>query len=97
MVQSILDLDLDFFVHGAIHMPPDEDGWRPDGAEYPAWTLDETVSFLEDQCGSLWRPTTRSFPFGVRPSRRPTSRAIPCNPCRVVTQILAWGTLVIST
>ncbi|MCW2980753.1 MAG: hypothetical protein JWO14_2480 [Solirubrobacterales bacterium] len=45
----ILDLDLDFFVHGAAHWRPDEGG-RLDDAEFPAWDLEEAVAFLTDRC-----------------------------------------------
>lgn len=46
----MLDLDLDFFVHGTAH-------WRDRGAgrladdDYPAWSLDETLDFLQTRCG----------------------------------------------
>jgi hypothetical protein len=45
----ILDLDLDFFVHGVVH-------WRAfdadhvDGSEYPAWDWPAVESFLTERC-----------------------------------------------
>jgi hypothetical protein len=46
----ILDLDLDFFVHGVAHWRP-EDGDRLDDEEFPAWDMQEALSFLEERCG----------------------------------------------
>lgn len=45
----ILDLDLDFFVHGVAHWRP-EDGGRLDGEEFPAWDVEEALAFLEERC-----------------------------------------------
>jgi hypothetical protein len=45
----VLDLDLDFFVHGAAHWRPD-DGGRLDEEEFPPWDLDDALSFLADRC-----------------------------------------------
>ncbi len=49
-MQRILDLDLDFFVHGVAHWR-DRDAGRLDPEHFPAWSLDETISFLETKCG----------------------------------------------
>jgi hypothetical protein len=48
-VVRILDLDLDFFVHGAAHWRPDDAG-RLDDEEFPAWDLEEALFFLTDRC-----------------------------------------------
>lgn len=50
LMQRVLDLDLDFFVHGIEHWR-DRDHGRLDAAEYPAWSLDETLDFLHTRCG----------------------------------------------
>jgi hypothetical protein len=47
---QILDIDLDFFVHGVQHHVP-SDGERLDDQHYPPWSLDEAMSFLRDRCG----------------------------------------------
>jgi hypothetical protein len=49
-VQRVLDLDLDFFVHGVEHWREREHG-RLDADEYPAWSLDEALDFLRTRCG----------------------------------------------
>ncbi len=50
----ILDIDLDFFVHGAVHWAGQGDQ-RPDADYAPPWTPEETVGFLEKQCGLTGR------------------------------------------
>lgn len=49
-VMRVLDLDLDFFVHGAAHYLA-SDGPRLDDNDHPAWSVDEAFAFLEKQCG----------------------------------------------
>lgn len=49
-MQRILDLDLDFFAHGAIHWPG-EDAGRRDPDEVLPWTVEESIGFLHDRCG----------------------------------------------
>jgi hypothetical protein len=50
-VTRILDVDLDFFVHGVEHFVDLDDLTRLDDGEYEAWSLDEASAFLTDQCG----------------------------------------------
>lgn len=50
----ILDIDLDFFVHGAVHWAGRGDD-RPDADYAPPWTPDETIDFLERRCGLTGR------------------------------------------
>jgi hypothetical protein len=47
-VSRILDLDLDFFVHGAAHWRVD--GNRLDPDEFPPWDTDQAISFLRERC-----------------------------------------------
>jgi hypothetical protein len=49
-VQRVLDVDLDFFVHGVASFRDPEVG-RLDGDEYPPWTTDAAMSFLRERCG----------------------------------------------
>ena len=54
-VTRVLDVDLDFFVHGAAHWRGREHGRLP-GDEYPPWPVEEAVNFLVQRCrlrGSL--------------------------------------------
>lgn len=45
----VLDLDLDFFVHGAATWrEPEDDRLDPD--EYPPWELDDVLEFLTKRC-----------------------------------------------
>lgn len=46
----LLDLDLDFFVHGVAHWRGREHD-RLDPDEYPAWSVDDAIAFLRGQCG----------------------------------------------
>ncbi len=48
-VLRVLDLDLDFFAHGVAHFRGPDEG-RLEESEHPPWSLDETISFLEDRC-----------------------------------------------
>jgi hypothetical protein len=59
-MQRVLDLDLDAFVFGKVHDRP-SDGPRLDDEEYPPWSLDQVVGFLELECGL----TTRLPGFAV--------------------------------
>jgi hypothetical protein len=45
----ILDLDLDFFLHGTANWRAAGSG-RLDAEDYPPWTRDEALTFLRDQC-----------------------------------------------
>jgi hypothetical protein len=45
----ILDLDLDFFLHGAAHWR-DAGSGRLDAEDYPPWSNDEAIGFLHDRC-----------------------------------------------
>src|ERR1017187_8280837 len=45
----VLDLDLDFFVHGVAFMRAKDDDRLPED-EYQPWSLDESVHFLTEQC-----------------------------------------------
>lgn len=49
-MQRILDIDLDFFVHGAAHWVA-YDGDRLDADEFPPWPLDDAIAFLRRECG----------------------------------------------
>ena len=49
-MQRVLDLDLDFFVDGVAHWREPDRG-RLDADEYPAWSLDGTLNFLQTRCG----------------------------------------------
>ena len=53
-VQRMLDIDLDFFVHGVAHRRTREDG-RPDPEEYPAWSLEDALAFLHERLGLTGR------------------------------------------
>lgn len=44
----VLDLDLDFFVHGTEYWMPK--GTRLDSEYYPPWSLEDTMRFLEGRC-----------------------------------------------
>lgn len=46
----VLDLDLDFFVHGVAHFR-DFHARRLDAHEFPAWDVDEALAFLRERCG----------------------------------------------
>jgi hypothetical protein len=48
-MQRVLDLDLDFFVHGVATNRAWGDG-RLDPDEYPAWLLADTLDFLRTGC-----------------------------------------------
>lgn len=48
--QRVLDLDLDFFVHGVEHWA-ERDSGRLDEEWFPPWSLDDTMDFLTDRCG----------------------------------------------
>ena len=48
-MMRVLDLDLDFFVHGVEYMR-ESDGPRPSEWVSP-WSIDAAMSFLEDRCG----------------------------------------------
>jgi hypothetical protein len=48
-MQRVLDLDLDFFVHGVAHFRR-SDSPRLDGEEFPPWEMREAIGFLEDNC-----------------------------------------------
>jgi hypothetical protein len=45
----ILDLDLDFFLHG-VETWKDPDGERLNAEEYPPWQMDDALSFLRESC-----------------------------------------------
>jgi hypothetical protein len=45
----ILDLDLDFFLHGTAHWR-DAGSGRLDAEEYPPWSREDALAFLEDRC-----------------------------------------------
>lgn len=53
-MQHVLDLDLDFFVDGVEHWREPDHG-RLDADEYPAWSLDDTLDFLQTRCGLTGR------------------------------------------
>ena len=53
-VQRVLDLDLDFFVHGVEHWL-DRDHGRLDASEFPAWSVEDTLAFLHERCGLTGR------------------------------------------
>lgn len=53
-MQRVLDLDLDFFVYGVEHWR-DRDHGRLDPEDYPAWSLHETLAFLQTGCGLTGR------------------------------------------
>lgn len=53
-MQRVLDLDLDFFVHGVEHYR-DRDADRLHADEYPAWSLTETLDLLHSRCGLTGR------------------------------------------
>lgn len=46
----VLDLDLDFFLHGAAHWVSPDGGERLDAEEYPPWELADALDYLERQC-----------------------------------------------
>jgi hypothetical protein len=46
----VLNLDLDFFVHGVAHWKGHKIE-RLDPAEYPPWSVDDSLLFLETKCG----------------------------------------------
>jgi hypothetical protein len=48
-VTRVLDIDLDFFLHGTAHWRAAESG-RLDSVEYPPWSRDEALAFLHDRC-----------------------------------------------
>ncbi len=50
IMQRVLDVDLDFFLHGVANDVDPKSTKRLDAREYPPWTRDETMSFLADQC-----------------------------------------------
>lgn len=45
----VLDIDLDFFLHGAAH-GVDSAGRRLDADEYPPWPVDVAITFLVERC-----------------------------------------------
>jgi hypothetical protein len=49
-MRRVLDLDLDFFVHGAVHWRESTDA-RLSDSDYPAWTEEEALAFLRDRSG----------------------------------------------
>lgn len=53
-MQRVLDLDLDFFVHGVEHWR-DRDAGRLDADDYPARSVDEALDFLQGRCGLTGR------------------------------------------
>jgi len=53
-MQRVLDLDLDAFIFGKVNDRP-SDGPRLDDEEYPPWSLDQVVGFLEVNCGLTTR------------------------------------------
>jgi hypothetical protein len=50
----LLDVDLDFFVHGAAHWR-DRGHGRLDASDYPAWSVDEALDVLYARCGLIGR------------------------------------------
>jgi hypothetical protein len=53
-MQRLLDLDLDFFLHGAAH-DRGRDHPRLDPDHFPVWSVDETFAFLRKPCGLTGR------------------------------------------
>jgi hypothetical protein len=51
-MQRVLDLDLDFFVHGTASWRGFDDP-RLDPEEFPPWELTEAMAFLEERCHLL--------------------------------------------
>lgn len=51
-MQRVLDLDLDFFLHGATGDRP-FDAARLDATDYPPWDLEDVMAFLEERCHLL--------------------------------------------
>lgn len=51
IMQRVLDVDLDFFLHGVANDVDPKSTKRLDAREYPPWTRDKTMSFLVDRCG----------------------------------------------
>jgi UPF0489 domain len=51
-MQRVLDLDLDFFLHGATGDRP-FDAPRLDAVDYPPWDLEDVMAFLEERCHLL--------------------------------------------
>jgi hypothetical protein len=49
-MQRVLDVDLDFFLHGVANDVDPESCERLDAREYPPRTEDDTLSFLVDRC-----------------------------------------------
>jgi hypothetical protein len=49
-VHRVLDLDLDFFVWDVAHWRAEAAG-RLDAADYPPWTVEESMEFLQERCG----------------------------------------------
>lgn len=49
-MKRVLDIDLDFFLHGVVHWPP-EDQERPSAEDCPPWSIEESLQFLTDRCG----------------------------------------------
>lgn len=47
-MQRVLDLDLDFFLEGVVHFPPDSE--RRDPSECPPLPVGEVLSFLRERC-----------------------------------------------
>lgn len=48
-MQRVLDIDLDFFVHGAASFREPEAG-RLDATDYPPWTSGDATAFLRERC-----------------------------------------------
>ncbi len=51
-MQRVLDLDLDFFLHGVTGDRP-FDAPRLDAVDYPPWDLEDVMAFLEERCHLL--------------------------------------------
>lgn len=49
-MRRLLDIDLDFFVHGAAHWRA-SDGDRLEEDAYPSWSIDDVAGFLSERCG----------------------------------------------
>ena len=48
VVLRMLDIDLDFFVRGVAYWPTQTE--RLDDTDYPAWSLEDAIVFLEERC-----------------------------------------------
>jgi hypothetical protein len=54
----ILDLDLDFFIDGAASWRASDSG-RLDAADFPPWSREKALSFLEESCKLTFSPPGR--------------------------------------